>query len=172
MSHPLLGIVGLFKDPYHLLRAAKEAKTRRFKHCDAFVPFPVHGLDELLNIKRSKIPWVTLVVGLAGCFGGLLLQIWTSAIDWPLNIGGKPFLSLPAFIPITFECTILLGGLSTFAALLVICKLPNFHTRALDPGITNNVFALYIPAKESGFKEQDVKQFLKNSGAYEIKMVE
>ncbi len=172
MTHRLIGIVGFFKDPYHLLRAAKEAEQRNFVHCDAFTPFPVHGVDDLLGIKRSKVPWVTLLFGLIGCFGGLGLQIWTSAVAWPLNVGGKPFLSIPAFIPITFECTVLIGGLATFAACLAFCRLPNFHTRILDPEITNNVFALYVPAKEEGFREQDVKEFLQKSGAYEIKMVE
>ncbi|MBI4125158.1 MAG: DUF3341 domain-containing protein [Deltaproteobacteria bacterium] len=172
LSSKLLGIVAVFKDPYHLLRAAGEAQRRQFKHCDAFTPYPVHGLDKLLGIKRSLIPWVTLVFGLAGCLGGLGLQIWTSAVAWPLNIGGKPFLSIPAFIPITFECTVLLGGLATFAALLMFCRLPNYHTRALDKEITNDAFALYISAKEEGFREGDVREFLEKSGAYEIKMVE
>jgi len=172
MSSRLLGIVGLFKDPYHLLRAAKEAQTRAFVHCDAFTPYPVHGVDKLLNHKRSWIPWVTLVAGLTGCFGGLGFQIWVSAIDWPINIAGKPFLSIPAFIPITFELTVLFGGLATFAALLMICRLPNYHTRIFDKGITDSTFALYVPAKEKNFDEKDVKAFLEKSGAYEIKMVE
>lgn len=172
MPHRLIGIVGLFKDPYHLLRAAGEVHRRNFTHCDAFTPYPVHGIDSLLGIKRSKIPWVTLVFALIGCLGGLGLQIWVSAVAWPLNIGGKPFLSIPAFIPITFECTVLIGGLATFAACLFFCRLPNFHTRAFDKEITNNTFALFVPAKEKGFREQDVKEFLEKSGAYEIKMVE
>ncbi|OGQ04037.1 MAG: hypothetical protein A2W61_08170 [Deltaproteobacteria bacterium RIFCSPLOWO2_01_44_7] len=172
MAHKLLGIVGIFKDPYHLLRAAKEVQTRKFEHCDAFTPYPIHGLDKILGHKRSKVPWVTLAFGLMGCFGGLGLQIWVSAITWPLNIGGKPYLSIPAFIPITFECTVLLGGLATAAALLFFCKLPNYHTNLLDKEITNNAFALYIPAKENGFNENDVKSFMQKAGAYEIKMVE
>lgn len=170
--HRLLGIVGLFKDPYHLLKAAKEVERRHFKHCDAFTPYPVHGLDEVLSISRSKIPWITLLFGLFGCFGGLGFQIWVSAIAWPLNVGGKPFVSLPAFIPITFELTVLIGGLATFVALLMFCRLPNYHTRILDKGITSDAFALYIPAKEEGFREEEVKGFLKECGAYEIKMVE
>lgn len=170
--HRLLGIVGLFKDPYHLLRAAKEAEVRGFVHCDAFTPYPVHGIDKILGHKRSPIPWVTLAFGLMGCFGGLGFQIWVSAIDWPLNIGGKPYLSIPAFIPITFELTVLLGGLATFFALLFFCRLPNYHTRVLDKNITHNAFALYVPAKEAGFREEDVKGFLQKCGAYEVKMVE
>jgi len=168
----LLGIVGLFKDPYHLLRAAREVHQRKFVFCDAFTPYPIHGLDKILRHKRSRIPWVTLVFGLIGCFGGLYFQIWTSAVDWPLIVGGKPFNSLPAFIPVTFECTILFGGLATAAAMFMFCGLPNYHTQVFDPEITNDRYALYVPAKETGFKEADVKAFMKKAGAYEIKMVE
>ncbi|MDO8494422.1 MAG: DUF3341 domain-containing protein [Deltaproteobacteria bacterium] len=170
--HKLLGIVGLFRDPYHLLRGAKEAHKRQFKHCDAFTPYPIHGLDKILRHKKSLIPWITLVAGLTGCAAGFALQIWTSAIDWPLNIGGKPLLSIPAFVPVAFELTILFGGLATAAALFLFCRLPDFHTRILDKDITNNIFALYVPAKEEGFQESEVQQFLKEAGAYEIKMVE
>lgn len=171
-KHKLLGIVGLFKDPYHLMRAAKEVQKRNFTLCDAFTPYPIHGLDKILGHRRSIIPWVTLIFGLAGCFGGLALTIWTSAIDWPINVGGKPFISLPAFIPVVFELTVLFGGLATFFALFGFCRLPNFHTHIFDKEITNDSFALYVPTKEEGFKEEDVRNFLEKSGAYEIKMVE
>src|SRR3989338_9606741 len=171
MSHKLLGIIGFFKDPFHLLKAAKETQTRNFKHCDAYTPFPIHGLDHLLGQKRSKVPWVTLVLGLTGCFGGFGLEIFASAIAWPINVGGKPFVSLPAFVPIGFECTILLGGLATVAAMFMFCRLPNLQSRVLDEKITDNVFALYVPAKEEGFRESDVKGFMEKCGAYEIRMV-
>ena len=171
-QHGLLGIVALFKDPYHLLRAAKESQARRFQFSDAYTPFPIHGLDKLLNQKKSMVPWVTLVLGLSGCFLGAALEIWTSAIDWPLIVGGKPFNSLPAFVPIIFECTVLLGGLATAAALFMFCRLPNFHNYVLDNEITNNAFALYVSAKERNFNEQDIKGFMEKCGAYEIKMVE
>lgn len=172
MGQHLLGMVGLFKDPYHILRAAKEVHSKGFSQCDAFTPYPVHGLDQALGHKRSLVPWVTLVFGLTGCFAGLALQIWTSAIDWPLNVGGKPFISLPAFIPIAFECTILFGGIATFVALLLFCRLPNYHLPIIDRGITDVAYALYIPAKEVGFEEQMLRELLEKAGAYEVRLVE
>lgn len=168
----MVGLVGLFKDPYHLLRAARAFRKKGFHGCDALTPYPVHGLEEALGIRRSWIPWVTLVFGLAGCFGGLWLQVWTSAVDWPLNVGGKPMLSIPAFIPVTFECTVLLGGLATAAALFLICRLPAFHPRILDREITNDVFALYVPAKTENFREEEIQRALEKAGAYEVKKVE
>lgn len=172
MHKKLIGIVGLFKNPDALVQGAKEVRSRGFIHSDAYTPFPIHGMDKLLGQKRSLLPWITLVMGLAGCFGGLALTIWTSAIDWPLNVGGKPLVSLPAFVPIIFECTILLGGIFTVVGLFGLCRLPNYHTHVFDKDITHDVYALFIPAKEKGFQESDVKGFLEKSGAYEIKTVE
>ena len=171
MSSRLLGIVGLFKDPYHLLRAAKEAQTRAFVHCDAFTPYPVHGVDKLLNHKRSWIPWVTLVAGLTGCFGGLGFQIWVSAIDWPINIAGKPFLSIPAFIPITFECTVLFAGLATAATLIAVCKLPNSKPTILDPSLTNDKFALFVSAEDPSYRESEFTDLMKRAGAHKVRVV-
>lgn len=172
MGPELPGIVGLFKDPYHLLRAAKEVQKRGLAGCDAVLPYPIHGLDKMLGQKKSLVPWATLLLGLGGCLGGLALTIWTSAYDWPVNIGGKPFNSLAAFIPVIFECTILSGGLATVAALFMFCHLPDYRVKILNPQITNDVFALFVPASGRKFSESDVKQFMQECGAYEIKVVE
>src|SRR5262245_37589460 len=101
---PLRGVLALYEDPDTLLRAAAQVREHGFAGADAYTPYPVHGLSEALGIRRSWVPYVTLVMGLIGAGLGLLLQIWTSAVDWPIIVGGKPFVSLPAFIPITFEC--------------------------------------------------------------------
>lgn len=167
----MLGIVGLFKEPGQVVAAAKAAGVK-YKETEAFSPYPIHALFEALKIKRSLIPWVTLVMGLSGLFGGWLLTYWTSVIDWPLIVGGKPLHSLPAFVPILFECTILLGGVSTFLALWAFCRLPNFHTAVFDEKITDDTFALFIPIKNENFREEEVKNLFREHGAYEIKLVQ
>lgn len=166
-----MGIVGLYKKPEQVVAAAK-AVGERYQKAEAFSPYPIHALFEALNIKRSRIPWVTLVMGLSGLFGGWLLTYWTSVIAWPLNVGGKPLHSLPAFVPILFECTILLGGVATFLALWVFCRLPNYHTAVFDPQITDDTFAVFISAENGNFKEEDAKSLLEEHGAYEIKRVQ
>ena len=167
----MLGIVGIYKEPEQVVAAAKAAGAK-YKKAQAFSPYPIHALFEALKIRRSRIPWVTLVVGLGGLFGGWLLTYWTSVIDWPLNVGGKPLHSLPAFVPILFECTILLGGIATFLALWIFCRLPNYHTEVFDLKITDELFAVFIPAENENFQEAEAKNLLQEHGAYEIKLVQ
>lgn len=162
--------VGVFDEPQTLIFAARQTKEKGFEGADAFTPYPVHGLEKALGLKRSWVPYFTLIFGLSGATLGYLFMYWTSAIDWPLNIGGKPLNSWPAFVPIVFECGVLLGGLATFVSLLVACGLPNFKPFILDPQLTNNRFALVIPEKQEKVRE-DIPKFLKDAGAIEVKRV-
>jgi hypothetical protein len=162
--------VGFFDDPESLLKGASQAKEMNFENLDAFTPYPVHGLESALGLKRSWVPYVTLICGLSGATLGYLFMLWTSALDWPLNIGGKPFHSWPAFVPITFEMGILFGGVSTFIALLVAANLPRFKPFVIDPQLTNNRFALVIPEKQEKVRE-DIERFLTGAGAVEIKRI-
>ncbi len=162
--------VGVFDQPRALISAARQTKDKGFEGADAFTPYPVHGLEKALGLKRSWVPYATLIFGLGGATLGYLFMYWTSAIDWPLNIGGKPFNSWPAFVPIVFECGVLLGGLATFVSLLIATRLPNFKPFILDPQLTNNRFALVIPEKQEKVRE-DVEKFLKDAGAIEVKRV-
>ncbi len=171
MSQDCKGILGTFDEPEAVIAAAKSARKQGWHKFDVFAPFPVHGLAEAMDIPRSKIPWITLIAGLAGAAIGFLFQAWTSAIDWPINIGGKPMISWPAFIPVTFEMTILIGGLSTAAALFFACKLPKRHERPMNLRLTDDVFGLYIPAAEVGFNKEAVKYFLKEANANEVREI-
>lgn len=167
------GVIGVFTTEEDLLAVAKAAREKKnFRKYDAFTPYPVHGLDDAMGIKRSFLPWVTFVAGATGTLTALALQIWTSAWDWPLNIGGKPFVSLPAFIPITFELTVLFGGLATVGAMFYVNGLPNFKNKILHPEITKDKFVLYVPSDEDNFSESDVTQFLKSFKAKEVSVVQ
>jgi hypothetical protein len=128
-----------------LVDAARECRARGIEIVDVHSPHPVHGIDEIVGIRRSRISRVTLAGGVAGLSLGLWLQYWTSATDWPLDVGGKPFDSLPAFMPVAFESTVLLAGLSTVAALLVRSRLkPGRAPRLADAGVTDDRFALLV----------------------------
>ena len=170
-NKPLKGLVGLFEDPEKLKIAAAQIRDLKIKKFDAFSPFPVHGIEEAMGLKRSFLPFVTFGAGLTGCTIGLLLQIWTSAVDWPLNVGGKPMNSLPAFIPVTFELTVLFAGLATAAALIIACGLPAMNATIIDPSITNNKFALYVSSDDPGYRETEFKELLKRAGAYEVRSI-
>ena len=168
---PMRGVLALYEDPDTLLRAAAVVREHGFTNADAYTPYPVHGLSEALGIRKSWVPYVTLIMGLTGAGLGLWLQIWTSAIDWPINVGGKPMISLPAFIPITFESGVLIGGTMTLAALLVACGLPDFTTPILDRNLTNDRFAIWIPESGREWNETRTLDLLKGTNAVEVRVV-
>jgi hypothetical protein len=167
-----LGVMAVFNNETDLIHAARAVRQKyECKKYDAFTPYPVHGLDDAMGLRRSWLPWVTFIAGATGTLTALALQIWTSAIDWPINIGGKPLISLPAFIPITFELTVLFGGLATVGALFAVCGLPNLNPKVLHPGITNDKFVLYIPSDEERFNEGEVTQFLRGLSPEQVSTV-
>ena len=96
------GILAIFEDPDSLKDAASKVHRMQIKKFDAYTPFAIHGLEKAMGLKRSWIPWATLFLGLVGWCLGFYFQVWTMAIDWPVNVGGKPYISLPAYIPLTF----------------------------------------------------------------------
>ena len=168
---PSRAILALYDDPDRLLSAAALAREHGFQGMDAYTPYPVHGLSEALGIRKSWIPYVTLVMGLSGAALGLTFEIWTQAFDWPINVGGKPMISLPAFIPITFECGVLLGGTMTLAALFLACGLPNYGKPILDRDLTNDRFGLWIPEVGPDWNEGRIFMVLKPTGAVDIRVL-
>jgi hypothetical protein len=183
----LAGVIGVFEGPGPLLKAAHKVHDARYQYFDVFTPYPIHGMDAAMGLKRSAIPYVTFLAGLTGCLLGFLLQYWTSAVDWPLIVGGKPFNSWPAFVPVMFECTVLFAALSTVGAMFAFNGLPNMKRRIFDPGITRDKFVLAIEtgapldpedtaavekAKQyKAFNEAEATEFLKQLGAKEIRSV-
>lgn len=186
----IAGVIGFFDDTTDLIEGAEVVRDGRYPKWDAFTPFPVHGLDAAMGIKRSFLPYVTFAGGLAGVCLGFTLEYWTSAMDWALNVGGKPFNSWPAFVPVMFELTILFAGLSTVAAMFAANKLPNVTAKAFDPRLTKDRMALFIEgpkseedeeeeaaaAKRRGksyrkFDESEAASLLRKAGAKDVKVV-
>lgn len=116
-------VLGIFDKEETVIRGAKLLRDQGIPILDVYTPYPIHELEETMAIKRSRLPMVCFFAGLSGCTLALGFQIWAASVNWPINVGGKPFNSLPAFIPITFELTVLLGGLITTAAFLFRSKL-------------------------------------------------
>lgn len=166
-------IVAYFTDGHELAHAA-EATRLKFdkKNLDAYTPWPVHGLEDALGLKRSFVSTVTRFVLVTGWGLGFLFQAWTSSSDWPTNIGGKPYISWPAFIPVTFESGVLLAGITNLLVMLAVCRLyPRPKTLVLDPALTDNKFALIVPIK-SGEEEAAVVELLSRHHATEFVVVE
>lgn len=165
------GAVAYFTSTAQIVEAVKAARAKGFQEVESYTPFPIHGMDEHLGLKPSIVPWATFLGGLTGFATAVFLQVWTSAIDWPLNVGGKPFVSGPAFIPIMFELTVLLGGLSTAGFMFLLNGLPSMKPNPFDPRITDDRFALYIPFRSQKTSAAEVSSFLETLKAEKVSLV-
>ena len=172
MGKRMSGVAGIWSDDHELLIAAAKMRDAGYKKFDAITPFPVHGLEEAIGIKRSWIPWVTFVMAVVGGCAGLYMQYWMSAVSWALNVGGKPFFSIPAFIPVTFELTILFAALSSVVTMFIVNGLPAVNPPIIDPDLTSHKFALWVPENEDGYSVEKVESFMKELGAEEVKRVD
>lgn len=170
--HVKAGTAGIFLDEHKFVEAARQARMKGFKKFEAISPFPLHAIDEAAGIPRSYIPYITFIFGLAGCAFGLWFTWYASAVSWPIIVGGKPMWSLPAFIPVIFECTILFAALSSVAALIIICGLPNVEPPVIDPDLTSHKFAIFIPEDDTGYDSAQVERLMKDWGANETKRTE
>jgi hypothetical protein len=164
-----------FENPEDLLAAAHRAREEGYRRMDAFTPFPVHGLAEAIGFHRTGVPLVVLIGGIIGCVGGFLLQYYISVIAYPLNVGGRPLNSWPAFLPVTFEMAILVAALSAVVGMLVLNGLPMpYHPVFNVPRFrlaTRSEFFLCIEATDAKFDREATKRFLESldpRGVYEV----
>lgn len=165
------GIAGIFTEESQILAAARKMREMGLTKFDAISPYPIHGMEEACGIKRSWIPYVTFVAGFVGLSFGLWLTWWTSSVDWAVNVGGKPFFSLPAFIPICFELTILLAALSSVGALFYACGIPRIDPPTIDPDLTSHKFAIFVPTNDTGYDEARLEKTFRDLGVSEVKKV-
>ena len=162
-------LVATFPQVDDLLKAVRKARRELFRVYDVFAPFPIHGLDEAMGIRRTKLPYVTLIAGLTGLATALTLQFYTNVLDWPLDVGGKPDNSLLAFVPISFELTVLFAGLTTVGAFFLRAKLyPGKKVWLVNPGITDDVFAVVLRKPSDDESHQRALTLLKECGAASV----
>ena len=172
----IYGLMAEFESAEELLEAARHAYESGYRRMDAFSPFPVEGLAEAVGFHDTRVPLICLMGGLIGCGGGFFLQYWPNVIGYPLDIGGKPYNSWPAFIPIIFELTVLCAGLATVFGMLVLNGLPApYHPVFNVPRFalaTQNRFFLCIKARDPKFDLQKTKEFLAGLQAIEVSEIE
>ena len=169
------GLMAEFEDPSDLVAAAHRAYREGYRTMDAYSPLPIEQLHEAIGMKHTKLPLIVLIGGLVGCIAGFGLQVWASTVAYPLNVGGKPLLSWPAFIPVTFECTILGAALSAVFGMLALNGLPQpYHPVFNVPRFTRasrNGFFLCIESRDAKFDLHDTRAFLERLGAKEVSTV-
>jgi hypothetical protein len=161
----LYGIIAEFDTPEELLAAARKAYQKGYRKMDAYAPFPVEGVSEAIGFHHTYMPLIVLLGGLFGCAGGFLLQVWAMVWSYPINVGGRPLLSWPAFIPVTFEMTILCAALAAVFGMLAANSLPMpYHPVFNVPQFataSRTQFFLIIESKDPKFELPATKEFLK-----------
>jgi mono/diheme cytochrome c family protein len=168
----LYGLLAEFGTPGELIAAAAKVRDAGYTRWDCYSPFPVHGLDPAMGIQRTILPWVVFLVGLGGLGGGLLLQWWANAFEWAWIVSGKPFFSLPANIPITFETTVLSSVFAAFFGMWALNKLPQhwhpFFKLERFRRVTDDRFFIGIDATDKVFQRGKAQALLEEAGALAV----
>jgi hypothetical protein len=159
--------VAWFDDEHALLEATRAAREAGLPIHDTYTPYAVHGMDEAMGLGPSRLTWVCFLAGLSGLGGGIALQVYTSAVSWPLDVGGKPFNSFPAFIPVAFELTVLSAALVTVAALFLRTRLYPRLAAGGPARVTDDRFALALTAGGARWSEARAAGIAATHGAVE-----
>lgn len=168
----LYGLMAAFETPEGLITAARRAREAGYRRMDAFTPFHVPELDDLLEVRDHRVPLFTLIGGILGGVGGFSLQLFGNGYNYPLNIGGRPLNSWPAFIPVTFELTILAASLTAFFGLMWLNGFPRphhpvFSATCFDLASLDRFF-LCIEAADPHFEAEGTRRFLEEQNATEV----
>jgi hypothetical protein len=170
------GLIAEFDSPSAVVAAARRTYGAGYRRINAYSPFPIEELSEAIGYHRDYVALCTLICGVIGALGGFMLQYWTGGIDYPINVGGRPLMSLPAFIPITFECTVLLAAFGAFIGNLMMNRLPQpYHPAFNVPSFaraSQDRFFLCVKSDDPMYNKARTHDFLESLGAIEVSNVE
>jgi hypothetical protein len=173
---PLYGVMAEFEGPNELVSAARRTYQAGYRRINGYSPYPIEELSEAIGFTHTSLPLIVFIGGLVGALGGFFMQYWMEVIDYPLNVGGKPYNSWPAFIPITFESTVLCAAFSAVLGMLILNKLPQpYHPVFNAPNFalaTRDRFFLVVEANDAQFDHDAVVELLKSLNAQEVVDVE
>ncbi|MFY0606884.1 MAG: DUF3341 domain-containing protein [Cyclobacteriaceae bacterium] len=169
MAHESNYIVGVYDDEDILLKAITEVRGGGVKIHEVYSPFPVHGIDDVLGYKRSKLAIVAFMFGLLGTSLALTMQLGMMTVDWPMIIGGKDYAPIPSFIPVTFELTVLLASFGMVGTFMIISNLkPWGKPKLFDKRITDDKHVVAIALDANSIEEDKISALLTKSGASEV----
>jgi len=173
---PLYGVMAEFENPSDLVAAARRTYEADYRRINGYSPYPIEELSEAIGFTHTSLPLIVFIGGLLGGLGGFVMQYWMEVIDYPLNVGGKPYNSWPAFIPITFECTVLCAAFAAVLGMLVLNKLPQpYHPVFNAPNFalaTRDRFFLVVEANDPQFEHETVVGLMKSLNAQDVCDVE
>jgi hypothetical protein len=173
---PLYGVMAEFENPTDLVAAARQVYHLGYRRINGYSPYPIEELSEAIGFTRTSLPLIVFIGGVVGGLGGFFMQYWIEVINYPINVGGKPNNSWPAFIPITFEMTVLCAAFAAVLGMLMLNKLPQpYHPVFNAPNFalaTRDRFFLAIEANDPKFDHAKAVELLKSLGALEVNDVE
>ncbi|MDX1590789.1 MAG: DUF3341 domain-containing protein [Balneolaceae bacterium] len=174
-NNKLYGVLAEFKNPKELIDAAKLVNQNGYRHFDTFSPYPIHGMDKAMSLKKSKLGWIVISHGLLGFAGALSMIYWMMVVDYPLNISGKTLMNVPAWIPVTFELTVLLSAFGAVFGMFFLNGLPRLNHPLFSSEnfkkVTNDGFFVCIESEDPQFETEKVQKLLKDAGASSIEEV-
>jgi hypothetical protein len=173
---PLYGVIAEFETPGDLVHAARKVYEAGYRRINGYSPYPIEELSEAIGFTHTSLPLIVFIGGVLGGVAGFGMQYWMEVINYPLNVGGKPFNSWPAFIPITFECVVLAAAFSAVLGMLILNKLPQpYHPVFNAPNFalaTRDRFFLAVEANDAKFDHTQVVLLLQSLNALEVSDVE
>lgn len=175
-SEKMYAVSGIFDNPNDIINAASKVTKEGYTNYDVHTPYPVHGMDDAMDLEPSKIGYLTILLGMTGLFLITSFIYWINTIDYPQVIGGKPFFSMPAYVPLMFEVTVLLGAVGTVASLLIFfLKFPNnshpLHDTNYIKQVSSNKFGIVIEANDPKFDLEYIKNLFNSLGASKVEEI-
>jgi hypothetical protein len=169
------GLLAEFETTAGVLHAAEKVRDAGYRRWDVYTPFPVHGMDEAMGLKKSQVGWFTFCCGATGLTLGYLMIWWMNAFDYPIAVGGKPLFSPIYGFPVAYECTILLGAFGSLGGMLLLNRLPRWYhplfTSDRFKAATHDKFFIAIEASDPRFNEAETRKLLQEAGSKHIEEV-
>ena len=169
------GILARFECPKSLVHAAEKVRDEGFTNFDCHSPFPIHGMDDAMGLKRSKLGYVIGAMGMTGALFGFGLQSWIHSIEYPMNISGKPFFAYPAYAIITFELMVLFSAFGAVFGMMFFNRIPRFHHPVFYSekfsDVSSDAFYVSIEVEDPKYDEEKVISFLEDLGGTEIEVL-